>query len=329
MNNDPSIYALRGPSDNDTASKMLFESLKNGEGRFGWSYIETADLCKLREKIDTGGSLSEKERDCNQSFLLDLKKDDYVVYINVPKWGRCTLARVTGEYFWKCKDKDFNHRFPVDPDSVHDFDRNDSVVHPWLSQRLKLQRRWWRIDGQEKFEKLVKNLQTGDVMGKSRTSETSRVLLNDEIQPFLDKITETIHKTHPNKDLERLLAGIFRKVPCVRDVEEKGGRGDCGADLLVHFEATGMPLPQQTCVVQVKSFEGEHSDTRAVDDIKRALMSYSATMGLIVSTASSSSNSLDAAIEKLQKETEKSVSLLIGKDVAEFVLRFGTNVWRE
>ena len=323
MSNGFTIYALKGDQDPDCAA-MLHSSLKEGEGRFGWSYIETADLSKLKTKIEKDGweSLSNEERDCYQAFLLDIRKDDYVVYINVPEWGKCTLARVTRSYFWEHKDEDFNHRFGVDLKSVREFDRN--AVHPWLSARLKLQSRWWRIHGgQEKFNELVENLKAGKA-GNKQTPEIRRELLQKQIQPFLTAITKAIHDTHPNKALEDLLAEIFKNVPGVKDVEKKGGPKDHGADLLVHFESE-MPIPPQTCVVQVKSFEGEHWDTGAVNDIKRAFEHYpEADMGLIVSTASSSTNVLDEAIDKLQKRTGKSVSLLIGKDVADFVLRFGS-----
>ena len=304
---------------------MLYSSLKESEGRFGWSYIETADLSQLKTRIEEDGwnSLSTEERDCYQDFLLGIRENDYVVYINVPQWGRCTLARVNRPYYWRWEDGDFNHRFGVERDSVFDFDRNDEIVHPWLSARLKLPGRWWHIDGgQEKFEELVERLEAG-IAGRSRTPETGRDLLCQEIQPLLDEITKKIHETHPNKALEDLLAKTFKNVHGVKKVEKKGGPTDRGADLLVEFESV-MPIPPQTCVIQVKSFEGEHWSTRAVDDIKRAFEHYpEADMGLIVSTASSSSDALDKAIEKLQKETGKSVSLLIGKEVADFVLRFG------
>lgn len=323
MSNDFTIYALKGAQDNPECAAMLYSSLQEGEGRFGWSYVETADLYELRKRIDNDGwdSLSTDEQDCYQAFLLNIREDDYVVYINVPEWGKCTLARVNRPYYWRWEDGDFNHRFGVERESVFDFNRN--AVHPWLSARLKLRRRWWRIHGgQEKFNELVDNLRAGKADGP-RTPETNRDLLGQEIQPLLDEITKKIHETHPNTALEDLLAELFKNVPGVKDVEKKGGPKDHGADLLVHFES-GMPIPPQTCVVQVKSFEGEHWDTGAVNDIKRAFEHYpEADMGLIVSTASSSSDVLDKAIEELQRETGKSVSLLIGKAVADFVLRFG------
>src|SRR5208337_2174503 len=103
----------------------ILGSLKGGEGRFGWSYNENADLRKLAQRIQTAGwdSLSDDEKDCYQPFLLDIKAGDYVVYINIPDWGKCTVAKVTGSYEWRFDDDDFNHRFPVDPKFIHVFDR--------------------------------------------------------------------------------------------------------------------------------------------------------------------------------------------------------------
>ena len=327
MSNDYTIYALRGDQKNPDCGKMLYSSLKGGEGRFAWSYIETADLDKLRDKIEKDGwdSLSEDEQNCYQPFLLELKEDDYVVYINVPKWGQCTLARVKGPYFWKYEgaDSDFNHRFPVDLKSVFSFDRNNTLVHPSLITRLKLPGRYWRIyDQQQKFEALIEGLKAG-AQSTSHTPETRRALLKKEINPFLAEITKKIHETHPNKSLEDLFEEVFKNVPGVKEVEKRGGPKDHGADLLVIFES-GMPFSQQTCVVQVKSFEGKHCETGAVKDIERAFKAYpEATMGLIVSTAFTNSNDLDRAIDDLQSKTGKSVSLLIGENVADFVLRFG------
>src|SRR5438067_1694142 len=153
------IYALKGDAECDVVA-----SLKQGEGRFGWSYISSANLRDLQSKINTIGweaGLSDQEKDCYQGFLLEIKKDDYVIYINVPEWGKCTVARVTGPYFWRFDSPDFNHRFPVDPDSVATFDRNDAFVHPALSARLKLRGRYWGVYLQDEFENLAKALKGG------------------------------------------------------------------------------------------------------------------------------------------------------------------------
>ena len=322
---DYTIYALKG-STNPDRDAITYKSLKEKVGRFGWSYVETADLNKLRTRIIEGDSLTDEERKCYHPFLLDIKENDYVVYINIPEWGKCTLARVTGPYYWCYEDCDFNHRFPVDAESVHVFDRNDAVVHPQLSSKLKLRGKFWRIYKlHEEFKRLVEALKKGED-GRPRTMETSLHRLKEEIQPALKSITEKIHHTHPGSDLEKPIAEIFRNVPGVKEVKEQGGAGERGADLLVIFEWE-VPIlgiqEQSTWVVQVKSFEGEMWAIKAVNQIREALDHWDAQMGIIVSTASSGSEALDNALEELREKTGKPVHLLIGEDVAAFLLRFG------
>src|SRR4051812_20185361 len=101
---DHVIYAIKGSSDCD-----LLAALRKGEGRFGWSYVATADLRQLRSRIESVAwdSLSKDEQNCYQPFLLEFTKGDYVVYINVPDWGKCSVARVTGPYVWRYEDDDF------------------------------------------------------------------------------------------------------------------------------------------------------------------------------------------------------------------------------
>lgn len=325
---DWTIYALKVDDEN---AKIIHAALNEGEGRFGWSYTETADLRELKRRIEESGwdSLFKDEKDCYQSFLLELQPDDYVVYINVPNWGHCTLARVTKPYYWKWTDDDFNHRLGVDPASVQSFDRNDAVVHPALSARLKLQGRWWHVYAKEEFEDLLEDLKAGKA-GKRSSPQQNLQYLSREIRPLLAKITELIHHTHPNYSLEHLVTEVLKAIPGVKEAKLQGGAGDRGADILAVLEQ-GHPLTgdlkQTTCVVQVKSFEGAHWDTQAVEDIRRAFATYrDAEAGLIISTADKSSALLDSELEKLRAETGKQVSLLIGDAVALFILKYGSHL---
>jgi hypothetical protein len=128
------VYAFRVA---DERAEQVLRALQRGEGRFGWSYVKTADLRKLKKRRAQGRTLTDEEQDCAQWFLLELEDRDYAIYINVPVFGKCTMARIVGPYVWRWEDDDFNHRFPVDPKSVVTFDRNGGLVNPRLSSRLK------------------------------------------------------------------------------------------------------------------------------------------------------------------------------------------------
>lgn len=321
------VYALKGSPE---WAARVYESLMQGEARFGWSYVETADLRKLAQRIEATGwmSLTPDEQACYQHFLLGITPGDYVVYINVPKWGQCTVARVTSPYSWRWEgsdDSDFNHRFGVDPVSVRPFDRNDRIVHPALAARLKLQGRWWRIYADEEFDLLLAGLSKG-APATPRTPADNLDHLAREIDPLLLEITKRIHRTHPNYSLEYLIAEVLKLVPGVKAVRLQGGAGDRGADILMDVEE-GHPLTtpkQTTCVVQVKSYQGQHDSKGAVEDIRRAFKAYpQAGAGLIFSTAVAAGPELDAALEQVRKELNKPVTLILGADVAAFILQHG------
>lgn len=326
MAKDYSIYALKGDPDGFD----FLSWLKRGEGRFGWSYIESADLFKLKNKIETFGweALSPDEKSCYQSFLLDIKDGDYVVYINVPEWGLCTTAQVTGPYRWAFDGPDFNHRFDVNPNSVFSFNRNDHRIHPALRARLRLQGRWWRIYLPDEFLDLLESINDSNVV-ITESPATNLKFLSNEIQPFLLDITRRIHHTHPNYDLEKLVAEVFKNVPGVVDVKCQGGAYDHGADILVTYNS-GLPIPglesQELLVIQVKSYDGTHSDLSAIEDIRRAFDYYQdARIGLIVSTANNVSSEFEEALSRLA-ERGKPVAILVGQDVAAFLLRYGAEL---
>ena len=326
------IYAIKGDTDHPENMELVFDSLNHGEGRFGWSTIETADLRELRDRINRDGedTLTRDEQKCWKKcwFLLELREGDYVVYINVPEWGQCTLAKVTGEYTWHFDEEDFNHRFPVDQESIRVFDRRDAMVPPALRTRLSLQGPWWTIYVEREFNELLASLLQG-VAPAPATPETSLRYLSREIQPFLLEIAQGIQRANPNVDLETLLKRVFQNVPGVRTVKRTGGPADHGADLLVELEFGSIPGWVQTLVVQVKSYTGELADTTAIKDIERAFEYYeNADMGLIVSTATSCSEEFQNELEGLRQRSKKPVALLYGADLAAFFLRFGGHLLR-
>ena len=328
------IYAIKNPDGPDGKDRVqqIFDSLKKGESRFGWSFVETADMRELKQRVQQHGwdHLTAEEAECYHEFLLEIEPGDYVVHINVPEWGHCTLARIADGYEFRYENDDFNHRLKVDPESIVSFNRNDADVPNYLSTRLKLQGRWWHVYAEEEFKQLL--IARGQSLeSRQKTRKDDLQELSKATRPFLEKVSEQISRTHPNKKLENLMQEVLGRVPGVKAVHRQGGRSDHGADLLVEFEDSFIPglVRRDILVVQVKSFAGEHIDPGAVEDIGRAFQHHSdATMGLIVSTAESAGEELKERLDQLQENSGKPVALLIGADLAAFVLRFGGELLR-
>ena len=324
------IWAFNKPNENQI--KFVMDSLEKGVSRFGWGYIDTADIRELNKK--NWGDMTEEEQKIfhQANFLSGIKKGDWIVHINVPWYGQCTAGQVIEEYDFDKEDNeisDFRHFFKLDLESVIRFDRNDANVHPLVSRKLKLRGKYWRVYAQNEFFESIERIKNGE----SPPLENSTIelhYLKKEINPHYSDITKIIQRTHPEKKLEYFLADIFKNIPNVTESRVNGsGRGtDHGADIIVKYNA-GLEIfnlnKEDTLVVQVKSYEREHHDTHAVDQIKTAIEKFNASAGMIISTAKSTEN-LEKEIENASNELDIPISLIAGEDVAKFVLKYGKDL---
>ena len=326
------IYAFR-VSDVPEDMEKVAQSLWAGAARFGWSYVESADLRQLRERIKQASwrSLSAAERDCYQEFLLDVREGDYVIYINVPEWSMCTMARVVGPYEWRWDGPGFGFQSSVAGGSGF---RTDL----WPEQG---DRTGCAECPPEAARPVVADLRGGRIRHVAAPVAGERrlrlqILGNQPAgaitwgAPATRGIRRETAAYAPGKDLEILIEKLLLRVPSVTSVQRLEGSADHGADLLVDFEFVDIPglVQTQTLAVQVKSFTDVHSDTGAVDDIRRAFDHYERQghpidMGLIVSTANAPTVQLMYAADKLQEESGKPVSVLIGVELIKFFLRYG------
>jgi len=307
----------------------IYEELKKGRARFGWSYFDDADLRKIAAKIKERGweNLSDKEKDCwkHARFMLEeVKPSDYFVYINMPKYGKCSLVKVTGNYefteVWDDQGEgDFRHCLPCE--FVGDFERRSNIVHPYLQTKLGLRGAWYRIYAPKEFEELLVNIKEG------REGKDVRERLKEIIDEELDNLCEKLHRLFPRKNLEYLLVNVFRNFPGVVEVRRTQELDRHGVDIEIVYE-TGLQIghlaKQERCAVQVKSYEQEMRGTEAVEDIRRAFeWKPDYTSGLIVTTATKIGDECYRALKALEQETGKEVTILYGTELARLLLKHG------
>lgn len=157
------VWAIQHPyfACDDSATKQLRlevvrKSLNEGISRFGWS--ECGDL---RDYDDLGRSESERTCFKQSRFLLNVKTGDWLVHINLPRWGTCIAARVTKPYEFDrkgCILNDFEHLIGIAPNTIVEFDRNHPGLHEEISQRLRGRHRFWKIHLAKEFEESLGNL---------------------------------------------------------------------------------------------------------------------------------------------------------------------------
>ena len=125
-----------------------------------------------------------------------------------------------------------------------------------------------------------------------------------------------------SKEFEQFLHRIFSALPNTKlTLNGYGWKTDNGADLLVEFgnPVLGIDLTT-TLVVQAKSYEGDHFDLNAVDQIVEGITKFEADGGLLITTASKTPP-LEKYIREKSEALKKPIYLIAGTEVAEFVLR--------
>ena len=331
------IYAFRAPSNNDyieselrEIKKFLTDSVcKNSRMKIGYSLSYNLRDLEGKKWDDMNSDEALCYKQCHS--LLDVRKGDWIVQINLPDYGKCIAAQADGEYaFGRACDiyGDFEHEIPVDKNTIVVFDRNDPRILPIISGSLKNRRFHWKIGSESEFIDSIKSIKEKPLPIPDGYTPNLRHL-KGEFGKILGKLTQCIHDTHLGKDLEHFIAEVFRQVPNVDEVIENGTihRGDSGADLLVNYHTSipGFDSERiETMVVQIKSYEGEHWDTNAVEQLENAIKTFNANSGLIITTGIETEQ-LKEAFEKLRVKLNKGgekipISLISGEGVARFVL---------
>ncbi len=325
-----SIWAFNKP--NDEAIQFIYQSLKEGISRFGWSQC---DLQILKDKPDSICNKFELESWKKTRFLLEIKEGDWIIHINVPSYGMCVAAKVIEKYNYDPNDNqintdynpngDFRNFFKIDLDSKIEFNRNDIDILPNISKRLKLQGHYWRIYNKDDFFKSIENLKLKNT-SKSDNLNRGEYHLKQQINDILKKIPFLIHKNHPGKDLEGFIANIFRKFSNVINVIENGygWRTDNGADLIVNYK-TGFNIAnlekEEKLVIQIKSYENMFNDLNAIEQLKEAIKYYNANCGLLITTANMSEE-IESKINKLSSDISVPIGIIAGEDLGKFVLKY-------
>lgn len=320
--NDVRVWAFQAPNGENKKKKprvRVYEAVKNGKSRFGWSWSPKCDLKSDPNHWPEGNG--------KQLFLLDIKPGDWIVHINMPEYGKCIAAQVVKEYQfdegidfsveYPPERRDFRHFFKIDVDSIVEFDRNNQCIHPEVN--LKPRQRYHRVYAVDRF------LQSIECIKKGETTEEEREQYHlwKDTEELLKKITSLIHETHRAKKLEGFLAKVFKRIPGVVDVRENGTQWgtDHGADLIVTARVSVGGLDfEHKIVVQVKSHEGGTSDTTPVEQIKNAIRIYDADAGMIVTTGERT-RELEEAVNEAASELGCDIDLLAGKEVAQFVIK--------
>src|SRR5579864_1464075 len=110
-------FAIQTTGPGEEPNREVFKSLMHGIARIGWSSLPNLDLRKLEIKRATR-RLSKDECSAwrgNNIFLNRVSKGDLLFYRNQPEQGLVTIVKVTGDYDYHPRARDFRSRRKCKP----------------------------------------------------------------------------------------------------------------------------------------------------------------------------------------------------------------------
>ena len=159
------VWVLK-TTDRETGQPVagVFEELKAGQARMGWSWDDTLDLRVIWEKLKQGKPLDEKQKKAKRclGFLRYVNLGDYIIYPHQPKRGQFSVVKITGDYDYSDAADDLGDDFrsfrPCSLEMPSPVDMYDEIVRSALRYRLGRPGRFSQVHDSKLFFDFLKDL---------------------------------------------------------------------------------------------------------------------------------------------------------------------------
>ena len=305
----------------------VFDELKAGRARIGWSYEDNLDLRVLHDKIEQGKPLDEDQQDARRclGFLTRVNPEDYLIYPHQPDRGQFSVVQVKGEYDYSTqKDgleedfRSFRHCLLKTPNPV---DMYDEIVPSQLRQRLGRPGRFSEVyDTSALFIFLDHLPEQGRLQDDSNRASVKRI--HDGLR---EKLPEAIHREFSGADLSRrFCAELFERMGYRPEkVKMQEGPAEAGSDVVV--DVNHPLLPDEFRIgVQVFSFEGTVEEWALQRKLKQLLWGWeenSLDYGILLTTGCCSETAKTALRNHNKKNPDRLVRLIEGDELADLFLK--------
>ena len=311
----------------------IFDELRAGRARIGWSHEDVLDLRSIRKAAKQGKNLSKAEHKAKRclGFLTRPVRDDYLLYPNQPERGKFCVVRVAGCYEYSSTaegiDNDFRSYRPCSLVTETPVDLKDSMVSSQLRYRLGKQGRFSKVHDPESFFEFLADLE-----------EPRRSLPDESQQAGIWKIHRELRKNLPDAirrqfsshDLSRLFCReLFERMGYAVEVQE--GPAEAGSDVVVTISD---PLLHEEANIrigiQVFAYEGDVQESALRGKLKQLLRGWEDNEldhGVLLTTGRCTPQAAEAVSEHNANELNKDglkrlIRLIDADDLADLFLRY-------
>ena len=305
----------------------VFDELKAGRARMGWSYQDNLDLRLLLGRIEQGEQLDEDERGAKRclGFLTRVKLEDYLLYPHQPERGLFSVVQVKGDYTYSTDkdglDGDFRSLRACSLKTPEPVDMYDKIVTSQLRHRLGRPGRLSQVYDTSSFSIFLEHLHNhnqGQPQDDSNLASLQRI--HNELRGILP---DAVRREFSRADLSRRFCpDLFERMGYSAEVQE--GPAEAGSDVVVTVGNPFLPDDGFRIGVQVFAYEGTVEEWALHDKLEQLCGGWednSLDYGVLLTTGRCSEAAV-AALHKHNKEKpDRLVRLIEGDELADLFLK--------
>ena len=307
----------------------VFDELKAGRARMGWSYQDNLYLRLLLGRIEQGEQLDEHERGAKRclGFLTKVKLEDYLLYPHQPERGLFSVVQVKGDYKYSTdKDglttasgRDFRSLRACSLKTPEPVDMYDEIVPSQLRQRLGRPGRISQVYDTSSFFGFLEDLPNRGQLQDGSNRASLRRIHNG----LRENLPDALRREFGRADLSRRFCpDLFERMGYSAEVQE--GPAEAGSDVVVTVVNPLLPDDGFRIGVQAFAYEETVEEWALQDKLEQLLGGWednSLDYGVLLTTGRCSEAAV-AALHKHNKEKpDRLVRLIEGDELADLFLK--------
>ena len=305
----------------------VFEELRAGRARIGWSSRDEQDLRLIQEKADRGEPLNEAQQEAKRclGFLTRVSPKDYLLYPHQPDRGQFCVVRVTGKYDYSAKEDSLDGNFrsfrPCELITTEPVAMYDEIVPSKLRHRLGVPGRFSEISNLNPLFVFLNALpEAGRIQDDSNRASVRRI--HTELR---NQLPDALHREFSRADLSRrLCSDLFERMGYSFVVQE--GSAEAGSDVVVTVGDPLLPDSVEIRIgVQVFSSEGTVEESYLQSKLNQLLQGWDDNhldYGALLTTGRCSEEAREVLRIHNQNAPNQLVRLIDGDELADLFLRY-------
>ena len=303
----------------------VFDELKAGRARMGWSYQDNLDLRLVLGRIEQGEQLDEDERDAKRclGFLTRVKLEDYLLYPHQPERGLFSVVQVKGDYKYSTDkdglDEDFRSLRACSLKTPEPVDMYDEIVPSQLRQRLGSPGRFSQAYDPSSFFRFLEDLPNRGQLQDGSNRASLRRIHNG----LRENLPAALRREFGRADLSRRFCpDLFERMGYSAEVKE--GPAEAGSDVVVTVGNPFLPDDGFRIGVQVFAFEGTVEERDLQEKLEQLLRGWeenSLKYGVLLTTGRRSEAAVTALHKHNKEKPDRLVRLIEGDELADLFLK--------